>query len=127
MRKTYSLAFAIILTINALAQENNRAVVVQNFYYPKPDQYQTALELRKEASAVRKKLGLVVGVILENTAPETGKPYLIWQAEYPSLQAREADTAKLSESEEFSTIQKKMSTLLDKFERMVWWKHTIEE
>lgn len=127
MGKKWLFVVIVFVTCNVCAQDQGLTVVVQNFYYPKPDQYQAALELRMEASAVRKKLGLVVGVILENTAPETGKPYLIWQAEYPTLQAREADTAKLAESEEFSKIQNKMGTLLDKFERMVWWKHLVQE
>lgn len=108
------------------AQDDGRAIIVQNHYYPKTDNYEAVLQLRLRASEVRKKLGLNVGIVLENTDSKTGEPFVIWQAEYPSLQARDEDVAQLSTSEEFSEIQQKMGTLLARFERSVWYVHTSD-
>jgi len=96
---------------------NESAIVVQNFYYPKPGKENEVLETRQRASKVRGQLGLPVGRILLRTSVSTTQPYIIWECEYPSLQAREEDVAKLDGSEDFTKVQEHMGTLLEKFDR----------
>jgi ketosteroid isomerase-like protein len=96
------------------------AIVVQNFYYPKPGNEDEVITWRKRASAIRSKLGLPAGRILKRTSEATSQPYILWECEYPSLQAREDDVAQLELSEDFKNVQDHMSTLLEKFDRSLW-------
>jgi len=98
-------------------------IVVQNLYYPKPGLEADVLRTRLEASAVRRKLGLQVGRVLSRTNPTTGEPYVIWECDYPSLEAREKDAAAAENAPEFKAVQARMSPLLARFERSVWLVH----
>lgn len=95
------------------------AIVVQNLYFPKPGKELEVLAWRLKASSVRAKLGLREGRVLKNSAAGTGHPFVVWECEYPSLQAREEEVAALDRSSEFKQVQDHMSTLLDKFDRIV--------
>jgi ketosteroid isomerase-like protein len=95
-------------------------IVVQNYYFPKPGKELEVMETRKRASAVRAQLGLPVGRILQRSSESTTQAYMIWECEYPSLQAREEDVTRLEQSEEFKKVQDHMGTLLEKFDRGVW-------
>jgi hypothetical protein len=75
---------------------------------------------RLEASAVRKKLGLAVGTVFLRKSEADGAPLVIWECEYPSIEAREADAAKAEASPEFGTVQKRMGELFVQFKRDVW-------
>ena len=68
---------------------------------------------------MRAKLGLPTGRVLKKI---TGDAlfYVIWECEYQSLTAREADVKALDQSEEFKKVQEHMSSLIQKFERSIW-------
>jgi hypothetical protein len=117
------MLFLVLQNVSAQNIVVESPILVQNHYYPKPGMQAEVLALRLHASEVRKNLNLVVGRVLERINPEDGKPYVIWEAEYPSLEAREADTSALDKSEEFKEIQQAMGKLIDKFERSVWKIH----
>jgi hypothetical protein len=117
------LLFLAFQNISAQDLVVESPILVQNHYYPKPGLQAEVLALRLRASEVRKNLHLVVGRVLESINPEDGKPYVIWEAEYPSQEAREEDTSALDNSEEFKTIQQEMGKLIAKFERSVWKIH----
>ena len=95
-------------------------VLVQNKYFPKPGQEDAVLATRLEASAVRKKLGLEVGVVLLRRSEADGSALVIWECEYPSIEARQADAAKAEGSAAFKAVQSKMRPLTEKFERHTW-------
>ena len=100
------------------------ALVVQNVYFPRPGMEDEVLATRLEASAVRARLGLGTGRVLKRVnGPEDG-PYLMWEAEYPSQAAREADVAAL-DGTDFERVSRHMGTLLDRFGRTVW--EVVEE
>ncbi|SHI03003.1 protein of unknown function [Chryseolinea serpens] len=100
--------------------QSNAVIVVQNYYYPKPGKELEVLETRRRASQVRAQLGLPVGRILQRTVESTAQAFVVWECEYPSLQAREDDVKRLDQSEEFKKVQDHMGTLLEKFDRGVW-------
>lgn len=102
---------------NAYADD---AIVVQNLYYPKPGQEQAVLKTRLEASEVRRKLGLAVGRVLLRTSENDGQPYVLWECEYASLDARAKDSNAAEAAPAFRAVQEKMRTLIAKFDRTVW-------
>ncbi|PKP95232.1 MAG: hypothetical protein CVT75_02840 [Alphaproteobacteria bacterium HGW-Alphaproteobacteria-14] len=120
--KLLALPLLLLLAFPALADESEAsgAIVVQNHYHPKAGKEQLVLETRLRASAVRKHLGLVVGRVLVREDNVIGQPYVIWEADYPSADARARDLAALDNSESFKAIQQQMGPLLEKFERVIW-------
>jgi hypothetical protein len=117
MQYIFLLFFWIGFQNNQLVQE--KPILVQNHYYPKEGKEKEVYEWRLHASDVRENLGLPKGRVLKRISGEN-KPYVIWQCEYPSLEAREIDVKELDKSEEFKKVQHHMGTLLEKFERSVW-------
>lgn len=108
----------LFLPLGAVAQEA-KPILVQNHYFPKPGNEAAVYALRLRASAVRDSLGLPKGRVLKKRSGEGG-PFVIWECEYPSPEARERDVAQLDQSDEFRRVQARMGTLLDKFERFVF-------
>ena len=109
------------VSVDASAQVTG-TILVQNLYFPKPGKEEEVYQWRLHASDVRAKLGLPKGRVLKKLSG-TGGPYVIWECEYSSLEAREKDVTILDKSDEFKQVQAHMSTLLDKFERSVFTIH----
>jgi hypothetical protein len=118
MKTTVFIFFFLVLSLYAKAQ-TSKSIVVQNHYYPKAGKDREVYEWRLHASEVRSKLGLPKGRVLRKLNGNTG-PYVIWECEYESVQAREKDIALIDQSEEFKKIQEHMGTLIDKFERSIY-------
>lgn len=116
------LPLLLMLAAPSMAEEPEKsgAIVVQNHYHPMAGKEQLVLETRLRASAVRKELGLVVGRVLVRDDPAIGQPYVIWEADYPSADARARDLAVINESEAFKAVQQQMGLLLENFERVIW-------
>lgn len=112
------LILSCLGTINSFCQ-SSKPILIQNYYYPKPEKEKEVYEWRLHASEVREKLGLPKGRVLKKINGTSG-PYVIWECEYASLEAREKDIELLDKSEEFKKVQEHMSTLIEKFERSVW-------
>lgn len=119
IRFTTLLAAALSLWCFGIAHADE-AIVVQNHYYPKPGLEREVLRTRLEASAVRRELGLEVGRVLLRTGDADGQPYVVWECDYPSVQAREKDAAAAEGAPAFKAVQEKMGTLIARFERRVW-------
>ena len=104
----------------------SRTVVVQNFYYALPGKAMDVYRWRLHASDVRAKLGLARGRVLRRVSnPKTDKqaaaiPDVIWECEYSSREAREADVARLDKSAEFDEVQKHMETLIRDFHSVMF-------
>jgi len=94
-------------------------LIVQNVYYPRAGMEDDVLATRLEASAVRTRLGLETGRVLLRVEGPEGGPHVMWEAEYESQAAREADVAAL-DGTDFEAVADHMGTLLDGFERTVW-------
>jgi hypothetical protein len=104
----------------------SRALVVQNYYYALPGKAADVYLWRLHASDVRAKLGLARGRVLRRVPdPKTDNvlpalPDVIWECDYSSAEAREADVARLDKSEEFDEVQKHMDTLIRDFRRVMF-------
>jgi hypothetical protein len=103
-----------------------RAMVVQNYYYALPGKAVDVYLWRLHASDVRAKLGLARGRVLRRVPdPKTDKllptlPDVIWECDYSSAQAREAEVARLDKSQEFAAVEKHMDTLIRDFRRVMF-------
>jgi len=103
-----------------------KALVVQNFYYALPGKADEVYLWRVHASEVRARLGLAVGRVLRRTpasgndAKDAELPDVVWECEYPSLEARAADLARLDASREFDSVEAHMRTLIRRFRRAVF-------
>lgn len=116
----WGIAFIAVTPVAAADPAQPRSIVEQNYYYPKPGLEDEVLRTREEASRIRQKIGLGAGRILVQNTPKKGAAYVIWQNEYETIGAREADMQARAESKEFEAIRAKMRTLIDNFERTVW-------
>ena len=116
MKYSALLLFSLVFTWGY--SQTSKPIVVQNYYYPKPGNEEAVYQWRLHASDVRAKLGLPVGRVLKKNSGDA-LYQVVWECEYPSLEAREADVKKLDESVEFKKVQEHMTTLIQKFERAV--------
>ena len=101
------------------AQED-KSIVVQNYYWAKEGNIDEVYAHRLYASQVRDSLGLAVGRVLKNLETNGELSHVIWECEYPNEEARKEDVRKLTESGAFEKVTKKMGTLIDKFARGVY-------
>ncbi len=95
-------------------------LVVHNYYYARPGMADSVYLIRLEASAIRRRAGLVVGTVLRRTSGADSLADVIWEAEYPDSAARARDVAALDGNREFDAIQARMGTLIRRFERSTW-------
>lgn len=96
------------------------AIVVRNAYWAREGMVEEVYRHRVHASDVRAGLGLYRGRVLRRVGDVEGEPDVVWECEYPSPAAREADLRALSESGAFEPVLEKMGTLIEKFQRTVW-------
>jgi len=96
-------------------------IVVQNYYYANPGQADEVYRWRLHASDVREKLGFPRGRVLRRGVSRNEMPNelpdVIWECEYPSIEARERDAKEVAATPEFQAVQKHMGTLIRRFER----------
>ncbi len=103
-----------------------RPIVVQNYYYALPGRAEEVYRWRVHASDVRAKIGLARGRVLRlihepaRTSGRTNLPDVVWECEYVSLAARQADLEILAKSTEFEEVEKHMDTLIRHFERAIF-------
>jgi hypothetical protein len=125
------LAMAAGLTSSRAAQGSPvaspvRTVIVQNYYFARADKADEVFRWRLHASDVRVALGLPRGRVLRRLASPAGDtdsaaaPDVIWECEYPNTQARDADVARLGQSDEFRQVEAHMDTLIREFRRGIY-------
>ncbi len=96
-----------------------KRILVQNHYFPKPGREKEVYQQRLLASEVRAKLGLPKGRVLKKVKGDAAAS-VIWECEYPSMEARKQDASLLGEFAEFKEVQERMRTLLTRFEKSIW-------
>jgi hypothetical protein len=122
MKKMFPLLILVLfLTSSVNSKHEDHRIVVQNYYWAKEDKIDEVYAHRLYASEVRESLGLAVGRVLKRIGKEGELSHVIWECEYASQEARDEDIRKLTESGEFEPVMKKMGTLIDKFERGVYY------
>lgn len=94
------------------------AIVEATNYFAKQGEAPAVLQLRRQATAIRRELGLEAGEIL--VLREGNGADVRWECRFPTRAAYEADMAARARSEAFSQARRVMHTLLDRFERHVY-------
>lgn len=84
-------------------------------YYARPGQVEAVLAQRRQASAVRVRLGLAPGRIFRKL--EGAGPDVRWECVFETRAAYEADMAARAASSEFAAARATMHTLTERFER----------
>jgi hypothetical protein len=98
-------------------------IVVHNYYYAQPGREEEVFRWRLHASDVREKLGFPRGRVLRLSRGTEGMrstsevPDVIWECEYPDIEARERDVKAVEATPEFQAVQKHMRTLYRRFKR----------
>jgi dienelactone hydrolase len=94
-------------------------LVERTHYYAKPGLAAEVLATRRRASEVRGTLGLPHGRILAKAGRGGDGPDVTWECVFADEDAQTADLAARGRSAEFEAVRARMSTLIDRFERLV--------
>ena len=86
-------------------------------YYAKPRQRDAVLRTRREASEVRRRLGLRPGTIYLKADPTADGPDVQWECPFACAEDNEADMAARAASPEFEAVRARMRVLIERFER----------
>ena len=94
-------------------------IVERTHYYAKAGRVAEVLATRQRASEVRVALGLPRGRILTKTDARGEGPDVTWECAFPDATAHAQDLEVRGRSPEFAAVRARMSTLIDRFERLV--------
>jgi dienelactone hydrolase len=94
-------------------------VVERTHYYARPGRVAEVLATRRDASEVRRALGLPYGRILVKAAPESEGPDVSWECAFPDAAAHARDLEARAQSPEFAAMRARMTSLIGRFERLV--------
>ncbi|MFU0505558.1 hypothetical protein [Pseudaminobacter sp. NGMCC 1.201702] len=92
-------------------------IVEATNYFATDGNAEAALEQRRKATEIRRRLRLEPGRILVKL--EGPGPDVRWECSFATRDAYEADLAAREASPEFVSARKQMHTLIDRFERHV--------
>lgn len=87
-------------------------------YWAKPGNEEAVLATRIEASRIRLSLGLPAGAIRRKQGDGSG-PTVSWTQTFASAEAHAADLNARAGSPDFTAIRQKMTSLIDRFERII--------
>jgi hypothetical protein len=120
----WALGLLLIGLVNGgpagIERATSSRLVIHNYYFAKPGLADSVYRTRLEASAIRRRLGLVVGRVLRRRSASDSLPDVIWEAEYPDSTARARDVAALDRNPDFDAIQRRMDQFIRRFDRAVW-------
>jgi dienelactone hydrolase len=94
-------------------------VVERTHYYAKAGRAAEVLATRRRASAVRVALGLPHGRILVKVDGAGDGPDVTWECAFSDATAHARDLQARDQSPEFAEVRAHMTTLIDRFERLV--------
>lgn len=93
-------------------------IVEATNYFARQGQMPAVLQQRRQASGIRRELGLDPGEIL--VLREGNGADVRWECRFPSRAAYEADMAARAGSEAFAQARRVMHTLVERFERHIY-------
>jgi dienelactone hydrolase len=94
-------------------------VVERTHYYAKPGRAPEVLATRRQASEIRRALGLPYGRILVKAEPQGEGPDVSWECAFPDAISHARDLEARAQSPEFAAVRARMTTLIARFERPV--------
>lgn len=86
-------------------------------YYARPGQRDAVLRTRREASEVRRTLGLRHGTIFVKSDPAADGPDVQWECPFATAEDNDADMAARAASPDFEAVRARMGGLVERFER----------
>ena len=96
-------------------------VIERTHYFAQPGRAAEVLETRRQASAVRLRIGLPSGEIMQRGIGGDGSEAdVVWQCSFPDAAAQARDLASRAASPEFEAVRARMRTLYTRFERQVF-------
>jgi dienelactone hydrolase len=93
-------------------------IVERTHYWAKPGLAADVLANRRRACEVRVSIGLPAGTIRTRLPGSADGPDVAWEVAYRDEAARERDLAARAASPEFEAVRARMTTLIDRFERL---------
>jgi dienelactone hydrolase len=94
-------------------------LVERTHYYAKAGRAADVLATRRRASEIRVALGLPPGRILAKAHPRDEGPDVTWECAFPDATAHAQDLEVRGQSPEFAAVRAWMTTLIERFERLV--------
>ena len=94
-------------------------LVERTHYYAKPDRAAEVLATRRQASEIRRTLGLPAGRILAKAEPAGEGPDVSWECAFLDAAAHARDLEARAQSAEFAAVRARMTALIHRFERLV--------
>ena len=94
-------------------------LVERTHYFAKPGRAAEVLATRRQASEVRRSLGLPYGRILVKRESTGEGPDVSWECAFPDAAAHARDLEARASSPEFTAVRARMTSLIDRFERLV--------
>jgi dienelactone hydrolase len=94
-------------------------LVERTHYYAKPGRASEVLATRRRASEVRVALGLPYGRILAKADPAGDGPDVSWECAFADAATHARDLETRGRSAEFTAVRARMTTLIERFERLV--------
>ncbi len=94
-------------------------LVERTHYYAKPGRAAEVLATRQRACAVRVALGLPAGRVLARVDPAGEGPDVTWECAFADAGAHARDLEARARSAEFAAVRAHMTSLIDRFERLV--------
>lgn len=94
-------------------------LVERTHYYAKAGRAAEVLATRRRASEIRVALGLPHGRILAKAHPQEEGPDVTWECAFPDATGQAQDLEVRGQSPEFAAARARMTTLIDRFERLV--------
>jgi dienelactone hydrolase len=94
-------------------------LVERTHYHAKPGRAGDVLAARRRASEVRVALGLAPGRILSKADSAGDGPDVTWECAFPDAAAHARDLETRARSPEFAAVRARMTSLIDRFERLV--------
>lgn len=95
-------------------------LIERTHYYAKSGRAAEVLATRRRASEIRVTLGLPHGRILAKADPRADGPDVTWECTFPDAAAQAEDLAARGRSPEFEAVRARMTTLIDRFERLAF-------
>jgi hypothetical protein len=99
---------------------NNPSIAVLNLYYPASGNFDEVVRTRRQATVVRRALGLSAGEILRRGSGSAALSSIIWECDFEDSDAHDQDMGERAASPDFEAVRARMGTLLDRFERTEW-------
>ncbi len=95
-------------------------IIERTHYFAKPGLAQRVIQIRREANAVRREIGLPSGrTFMKADGSQDDSPDVVWECRFRDAAAQAADLDARRASPAFGTVRARMKAAIDRFDRYV--------